>query len=202
MQAMGGHRRPGDSSAAHAPARQACPVTDGELARGAQGRDEGMPQGPNGPEGRSGSITLFTIGYQGRSIEDYLDMLSRAHATLLCDVRRNAISRKRGFSKSALAIACEQLGIRYEHLPDLGIGAERRRLAQTARGRQLLLAEYRRDDLAQRPASVEKIVRWATSGERVAVTCFERDPRSCHRSLVAAEVERLGGANITTEHLE
>ena len=172
------------------------------LAGWAQGRDEGTPHAPNDPEGHSGSITLLTIGYQGRSVEDYLDILSGKHVTLLCDVRRNAISRKRGFSKSALARACEQIGIRYEHLPDLGIDAGRRRLAQTARGRQRLLAEYRRDDLAQMPVSLEKIVRWAASGERVAVTCFERVPSSCHRSLVAAEVERLGGVNFTTEHLE
>ena len=160
-----------------------------------------MLQDPNGPEDRSGSITLFTIGYQGRSVEDYLDILSGEHVTLLCDLRRNAISRKRGFSKSALARTCEQLGIRYEHLPDLGIGAERRRLVKTDRDRQLLLAEYRRFDLADRSASVQRILCWTTSAERVAVTCFERDPSSCHRSLVAAEVERLGGPNITTQHL-
>ena len=90
----------------------------------------------------------FTIGYQGRTVGDYLGMLSRAQVTVLCDVRRNAISRKRGFSKRALAGACEQIDIRYEHLPDLGIGAERRRLVRTDRDRQLLLAEYLRVDLA------------------------------------------------------
>ena len=154
------------------------------------------------PGRHSALISLFTIGYQGRSVEDYFGMLSRAQVTLLCDVRRNAISRKRGFSKSALARACEQIGIRYEHLPDLGIGAERRRQIKTDRDRQRLLAEYRRHDLADRSASVQRILGWARSGERVAVTCFEREPGSCHRSLVAAEVERLEGSKITTEHLE
>ena len=161
-----------------------------------------MLHGSGGPRRRSGSTALFTIGYQGRSVEDYLGMLSRVQVTLLCDVRRNAISRKRGFSGTALAEACECVGIRYEHLPELGISSERRRQIRTGRDRQRLLAEYRGRDLADRSASVQKILRWATSGERVAVTCFERDPGSCHRSLVAAEIERLVGPHITTEHLE
>lgn len=165
------------------------------------GFDEGTLHGPNSAGCRSGSIPLFTIGYQGRSVEDYLGLLSWAQVTLLCDVRKNAISRKRGFSKSALTRGCEQMGIRYEHLPDLGISSERRRLANTDRDRQRLLAEYRRNYLADRLASVQKILSWTRSGERVAVTCFERHPGLCHRSVVAAEAERMGGPNIMTEHL-
>ena len=203
IQGVGTRRRPGNSSSAHGgAARQASPATESVVAGGAPGRDEGTLHGPSSPGRSYGSISLFTIGYQGRSVEDYLGMLSRAHVTLLCDVRRNATSRKRGFSKTALAKACERAGIRYEHLPDLGISAERRHLATTDRGRQRMLAEYRRYDLANRPDSLEKILRWAASGESVAVTCFEREAGVCHRSLVAAEVERLGGPNITTEHLE
>lgn len=197
MPATAARRRPGDPQAAHRTVQRARRAADGVVA----GRGDGTPRVPNETGRHSGTISLLTIGYQGRSVEDYLGMLSRAQVTVLCDVRRNAISRKRGFSKRALARACEQMDIRYEHLPDLGIGAERRRLIKTDRDRQLLLAEYLRDDLARRPSSLDRIVSWAASGERVAVTCFEREFNSCHRSLVAAEVERLGGPSITTEHL-
>ena len=168
---------------------------------GIPGSGDGALRVPNEAGRHSGTIPVLTIGYQGRTVEDYLGMLSRAQVTVLCDVRRNAISRKRGFSKRALAGACEQIDIRYEHLPDLGIGAERRRLVRTDRDRQLLLAEYLKVDLARRPSSLDRIVSWAASGERVAVTCFEREFSSCHRSLVAAEVERLGGPSIATVHL-
>lgn len=202
MEAQGGRPRPGGSAAAHRSVRWACRAADSVVAGGAPGSGVGALRGPSRPGRHSGAIPLFTIGYQGRSIEDFLGMLSRATVTLLCDVRRNAVSRKRGFSKGALTWACEQMGIRYEHLPDLGICAERRRLVKTDRDRQRLLAEYRRHDLAHRSASLDKIVVWAASGERVAVTCFEREADSCHRSLVAAEVERLGRPKITTEHLE
>lgn len=45
---------------------------------------------------------LCTIGYEGCTLENYLNRLLRAGVTLLCDVRRNPLSRKYGFSKSTL----------------------------------------------------------------------------------------------------
>ncbi len=47
-----------------------------------------------------GPAGLSTIGYEGRSLENYLNELLRSGVTLLCDVRRNPLSRKYGFSKS------------------------------------------------------------------------------------------------------
>ena len=69
------------------------------------------------PEGTSSR--LLTIGYEGRTLESYLNTLLLEGVTLLCDVRRNAISRKYGFSKNTLARACAGVGIRYEHLPEM-----------------------------------------------------------------------------------
>jgi uncharacterized protein (DUF488 family) len=59
---------------------------------------------------------LLTIGYEGKSLETYLNQLIKAGVTLLCDVRRNAVSRKYGFSKSTLSEARMRVGIDYEHL--------------------------------------------------------------------------------------
>ena len=69
---------------------------------------------------------LFTIGYEGRSLEGYLNALLGAGVTILCDVRRNPLSRKYGFSKTTLSSVCVGIGLRYEHLPELGIAADRR----------------------------------------------------------------------------
>ena len=74
---------------------------------------------------------LFTIGYGGRSIKEYLNLLIRGGVTLLCDVRRNAISRKYGFSKTTLVCSCTGVGIRYGRLPELGIESWRRRGLKT-----------------------------------------------------------------------
>ena len=64
---------------------------------------------------------LASIGYEGRTFENYLNALIRNGITILCDVRKNPISRKYGFSKATLKNACDGIGIKYRHYPDLGI---------------------------------------------------------------------------------
>ena len=74
---------------------------------------------------RAGAV-LFSIGYERRSLEGYLNTLLRAGVSILCDVRKNPISRKYGFSKKTLSQVCSELDIRYEHLPQLGIDSSER----------------------------------------------------------------------------
>ena len=144
---------------------------------------------------------IITIGYEGRSLESYLNELLRAAVTVLCDVRRNPLSRKYGFSKGTLSNACEGVGLRYEHLPELGIASERRRELHTQADYDALFAEYERESLPQQGAALETIRAWVAAGERVALTCFERLPQQCHRHCVAEALERKGGAKLTAQHL-
>jgi len=74
---------------------------------------------------------LFTIGYEGLSLETYINKLIISDIKVLCDVRKNAFSQKYGFSKSQLEAACKGVGIMYEHLPKLG-NAYRRNHTATA----------------------------------------------------------------------
>jgi len=67
--------------------------------------------------------------------------------TILCDVRRNALSRKYGFSKKTLGNACQNLGIRYEHLPELGIASARRKELHTQADYDRLFSAYEEDTL-------------------------------------------------------
>jgi uncharacterized protein (DUF488 family) len=137
---------------------------------------------------------LFTIGYEGRSQGEYLALLRRAGVTLLVDVRATPRSRKKGFSKGTLAQGCADAGIRYEHLPELGIASERRKQATTHAGFQTMFAEYERELLPRRGAAVEKVEAWLKDGEHVALTCFEHAASECHRHYVAnALKERFKG---------
>jgi hypothetical protein len=147
---------------------------------------------------RISSPGLWTIGYEGKSLERYLNQLLQAGITLLCDVRRNAFSHKYGFSKSTLRAACESMGIRYEHLPQLGIASERRR--QLAGDHELLFADYVRHGLPQQQKLLVLIERWIRDeAQRVALTCFEADPAHCHRHCVADVLARDAG--LTPTHL-
>jgi uncharacterized protein (DUF488 family) len=132
------------------------------------------------------STRLATIGYEGRSLEEYIGLLRGAGVTLLCDVRANPFSRKPGFSKRALAAACESAGLRYEHVPELGIPAAQRRNVETEADRDALFARYDVETLPREAAAIERIGAWLNAGEHVALTCYELDPADCHRSRLAA----------------
>ena len=147
------------------------------------------------------AVGLVTIGYEGRNLESYLNELLRNGVTMLCDVRRNPLSRKYGFSKGTLSKACEGVGIRYEHLPELGIESERRKALETQTDYNALFAEYERENLPKQRAALDKIRGWVALGERVALTCFERLPQQCHRHCVAEALEHIGGAKLSAHHL-
>jgi len=143
---------------------------------------------------------LTTIGYEGKSLEKYLNQLLQNGVTLLCDVRKNPLSRKYGFSKKTLSAACEGVGIRYEHLPELGIASESRRELKSQADYDALFAEYKKDTLPLRQNELARIQQWIESDEeRVALTCYELLPKQCHRRCVADALEpRMG---LATMHL-
>jgi uncharacterized protein (DUF488 family) len=60
--------------------------------------------------------TLFTIGYEGKGIEKFLNSLIKNNIKVLCDVRKNPLSRKFGFSKTKLEHLCKQIEIYYIHM--------------------------------------------------------------------------------------
>lgn len=144
---------------------------------------------------------LLTIGYEGKCLETYLNQLLRAGVTVLCDVRRNPLSRKYGFSKTTLRGACESLGIRYEHLPELGIPSEERRELKTQADYDALFVDYERDSLPLQTEALATIRAWIKAGDRVALTCFELHPHQCHRHCVAEALESAGGKRLKAKHL-
>jgi uncharacterized protein (DUF488 family) len=148
-----------------------------------------------------GAPGLCTIGYEGRSLEGYLNTLIRDGVSLLCDVRLNPLSRKYGFSKKTLAKGCEGVGIRYEHMPELGIASEERKDLKSQADYDALFATYRRDKLPTQRKALLKIKEWMDEGYRVALTCYERLPEHCHRGCVAEALEHQFGGLCAPRHL-
>lgn len=127
---------------------------------------------------------LFTIGYEGLSLEAYLNRLIQHNVRLLCDVRKNPLSRKFGFSKSTLASVLPKLGIAYRHVPELGIVSEKRQNLDNRADYERLFCEYSAQ-LPQKAQYLEQLKGLYDQYERVALTCFEQQPESCHRSRVS-----------------
>lgn len=147
------------------------------------------------------SFSLATIGYEGRSLENFLNALLRGGITVLCDVRKNPISRKYGFSKRTLASACHGLGISYEHVPALGIASSKRRNLKTRSDYDRLFADYEKTVLPLQTASLQKISEWISIGKNVALTCYENSKDMCHRGKVALSLEKESDNTLVASHI-
>lgn len=144
---------------------------------------------------------IVTIGYEGRSLEAYLVLLMKSSVSVLCDVRRNPVSRRYGFAKSTLAKGCDSVGIRYEHMPELGIASSERQGLDCQADYDALFDIYERESLPRQGPNLRKIASWVDAGERVALTCFEHLPHQCHRHCVAEALEREHGQVFIPIHL-
>ena len=132
--------------------------------------------------------TLFTIGYEGLSLEEYLNKLLIHGVRTLCDVRKNAYSQKYGFSKVQLQSACEGVGIKYIHIPELGIESDQRQALFSQVDYDLLFDNYRKTVLARSDCYLERIIGLVNEDERVALTCFEKNVNQCHRTQIARKI--------------
>jgi len=141
---------------------------------------------------RDPTSALCTVGYEGHTPESYFTLLLRSGVTLLCDVRRNPFSHKYGFSKTTLGRAASALGLRYEHLPELGIDSARRTALSAPADYEALFRDYEQRWLPTQGAALERIQGWLDAGARVALTCYEHRPEQCHRRCVAAALEARG----------
>ena len=132
---------------------------------------------------RHSEQVLFTIGYEGRSIESFENTLIQNDIRVLVDVRNNPYSRKFGFSKSKLQHITETVKIRYIHIPELGIESEHRASLETEADYEDLFAAYART-LPEREWALKDLYSLLQANNRIALMCFERDPNHCHRHVI------------------
>ncbi len=134
---------------------------------------------------------LSTIGYEGASLQRFLATLREQGADLLLDVRQAPVSRRREFSKKALAASLAEAGLAYRHQGRLGAPKPlRERLRQGACSSDEFFAAYA-EHLAQHQDLLDALA--AEPCGHLVLMCYERDVHACHRSLVAAALEQRTG---------
>ncbi|MDQ8206908.1 DUF488 family protein [Coraliomargarita sp. SDUM461003] len=139
---------------------------------------------------------VFTIGYEGIHFEEYINKLIRHQVAVLCDVRRNPLSRKFGFSSKMLARVLPSLGIEYIHLPELGIESDKRKELNSMADYESLFAGYR-VELPNRTKGLDRLKSIIDQHKRVALTCFEAEPHCCHRHCISDLLEAQAGYKVT-----
>jgi uncharacterized protein (DUF488 family) len=139
-----------------------------------------------------GKPRVFTIGYEGADVDRFLTTLKDAGVATLADVRAVALSRKRGFSKSALRDALEAREIGYRHFRELGTPKEGRQAAR-AGDAELMRRIYCEEVLASEVAqeAFEDMAALAQV-QPICLLCFERDPENCHRRVLSQRLAQRG----------
>lgn len=131
--------------------------------------------------------TIVSIGYEGRSPEELISLLQHHDVDVLVDVRLNAISRKKGFSKSALADALDAAGIDYRHERELGNPKDNRDAFR--RGLKSARSRYAHHLENGASEAYQEVVGLADT-TRLALLCVERELGVCHRSSIIESAQR------------
>jgi uncharacterized protein (DUF488 family) len=141
------------------------------------------------------STSLFTIGYEKRSLPDLLTHLTSVGVVTLIDVRDLPLSRRAGFSKRQLSAGLEEVGIRYVHLKPLGTPKEGR-IANKARAWPKFWSIVE-NQLARPEAdlALQQAGDLAKAGP-VCLLCYEADHLTCHRATVADRLHQRFGFEV------
>lgn len=140
--------------------------------------------------------SLFTIGYEGANIGDFLATLSLKKVDVLLDVRELPTSRRKGFSKRALAEHLEKAGISYCHDKRLGSPREIRHQLYADGNYDVFFRDF--SEYLTSHIGLIKVLSEELTGN-VALMCYERDPNTCHRKVVAEAFSEF--VDVTPQHL-
>lgn len=132
-------------------------------------------------------MRIFTIGYEATTLGEFLDALTSAGVERVIDVRALPLSRRPGFSKTALRAALAEAGIDYVHLKALGTPADGRAAARAGRHADLQRIYAGQLELPEAIAQGAQMIDLAAE-KPSALLCYEREPGSCHRSLLLVSV--------------
>ncbi len=144
---------------------------------------------------------LFTIGYEGISLEKYLKKLIKNNVKMLVDVRKNPLSMKFGFSKTRLKGYCNSLNIEYFHIPEVGINSDKRQQLESQSDYDRLFSVYRKTTLLETKIAQDEIRSLLVQYKRIALTCFEAEPCQCHRSHLAEFISNSPDVKHSITHL-
>src|SRR5881397_3054710 len=141
-------------------------------------------------------MRIFTIGYEGATMAEFIAALKAGSVERVIDVRALPLSRRPGFSKTPLSGALAEAGIDYVHLRALGTPADGRSAARAGRHADLERIYAGQLELPEAIAQSAQMLELAAE-KPSALLCYERDPAHCHRTLLLDAV----APNVEVTHL-
>jgi hypothetical protein len=136
-------------------------------------------------------LIAFTIGYEGRALDQFLKLLSNEGIEVLIDVRKDAYSKHdSNFSEGTLSRIAANARIKYIHLPELGVDYTQRQELKTTRDYETYFKRYS-EYLDKNPELISFLTD-LSKNSLVCLMCYENDFRRCHRSILAGKLEGVG----------
>jgi uncharacterized protein (DUF488 family) len=132
-------------------------------------------------------LRIFTIGYEGTTVPEFIAALDKAGVQRVIDVRALPLSRRPGFSKTSLGAALGEAGIEYVHLKALGTPSDGRTAARAGRYSDMERIYEGQLELPEAMAQSAQMLELARE-KPSALLCMEREPAHCHRTLLLKSV--------------
>ena len=126
---------------------------------------------------------FFTIGYEGKDIDQFLNSLISNQIEVVIDIRKNPFSMNFTYIKDALRKKLKDAGIDYLHIPELGIESVDRKNLNNKEDYERLFEKYKQT-LPIKEVYINRIIELGIE-KRIALLCFEADSNFCHRREVA-----------------
>lgn len=145
-------------------------------------------------------MTLYTIGYEGLDKRQFIAHLTGHGVDVVADVRKLPLSRKKGFSKTALKEMLNEDNIEYLNFRDLGAPKELRDELYKTWNYGRFFEKYLKC-IKDKQDILEAIHALINSGKKVSLLCYERNPEQCHRKVVAELIKKLDGNGLEIKHI-
>lgn len=133
---------------------------------------------------------VFTLGYEGLTIDAFLNKLINNNVFAVVDVRNNPQSMKYGFSKKSFKQYIENAGMKYFHIPELGIPSPLRRGLGKSISHEALFKKYETELLPEHAEAQKRLLNLITEYSRIALVCFEADHHYCHRNTLVEQLQK------------
>lgn len=144
---------------------------------------------------------VFTLGYEGLTIDAFLNKLISNNISVVVDVRNNPHSMKYGFSKKSFKQYVESAGMKYIHIPELGIPSSMRKGLGTSVSHKNLFQMYETKLLPDQEEAQNQLLSLITEYSRIVLVCFEANHHFCHRNTLVDYLQKKKPLSSPVLHL-
>ncbi len=147
------------------------------------------------PEQES-TYVAYSVGYEKKSLDDFINFLKQHNVMFLADVREVAFSRRNGFRKGPLQSALLENGIYYVGFPALGAPKKIREKLKETHDYETFFKEYK-EHMLKNELHLKALLNLLKQGT-TAIMCYEADYNMCHRKVI---IEWLKQQGVTIKYL-